>query len=239
MYSMRSIVGEAIILDSRRYKEADTKTLLSTDRYGHIYAIAPNARKSKHRFVGGLNILSHIEFSIDGKGELFILNESTLIDDNEDAFKSINAFLTASVLLEISERLFTLNNPDETAFYKLKFALKHIGDDKDTYLIFNFLRDSLITTGEIPEFERCAVCQSEIDRKKILFNYYKGGILCRKCAHTDNRGEYISSNLYDLMLSDELEVVNFDIKVARQGIFLLERYIRFKLNLTFKSFQFI
>jgi recombinational DNA repair protein (RecF pathway) len=97
----------------------------------------------------------------------------------------------------------------------------------------------MMDIGEIPEFEHCAVCQKTIDNKRLLFNYFKGGMLCPDCIKNDNRGEIISRRLYQFMISDELEVATFPENIIRQGIFLLERYLRFKLNITFRSFNFL
>ncbi|MCX7958785.1 MAG: DNA repair protein RecO [Deltaproteobacteria bacterium] len=236
---MRTLIGRAIVLERRDYKEADLKVLLTTDRFGHLYAVAPNAKKSRRRFVGGFNTFSLLEISADKKGDMYILNETTLIDENETAFENLGSFITASSLAEISERLFTLNNPDETAYYRLKFALDHLTGRKDIFLIFNFLRSLMTDAGEIPEFRFCAMCQGEIVDKRVLFNYFKGGILCRECSSKDSRGENISHNLYKLMLADEQDAEGFDESLQRQGIFLLERYLRFKLGITFRSFCFL
>ncbi|MGC8927541.1 MAG: DNA repair protein RecO [Myxococcota bacterium] len=236
---MKTIIDRAIILENRPYKDADSMVTLSTESSGHIIAIAPNAKKSKRRFVGGFNIFSLIEFSLDKKGELYLLNEGTLIDENEVTFSSLDAFIVSSAATEVALKLFTLNNPEETAFYRLKFLLEHISYEKELSTFFNFLRLCMIDTGEIPEFEHCASCQGEIDESKILFNYFKGGILCRDCMKNDNRGEVIHSRLYRLMLADEIEIATFSEGIIRQGIFLLERYLRFKLNITFRSFYFL
>ncbi|MCX7944279.1 MAG: DNA repair protein RecO [Deltaproteobacteria bacterium] len=236
---MKTLIGQAIILDKSELKEADIRVLLSTDNFGHIYAIGPNAKKSKIRFVGGLNTFSHIEFSINKKEELFILDESTLIDENGLAFENIHNFITASSLVEVAEKLFTLNNPAETAYYKLKFALAHLDNKKDLKLIFSFLNHSLIDIGEIPELSACTMCQRAITGKKILFNYYRGGIVCNICSKKDNRGENIPQNLYKFLTANASEANNFEERVVRQGIFLYERYIRFKLGISFKSFLFL
>ncbi len=236
---MRTIIGQAIVIDKRDYKEADIKVLLSTDRFGHIYAIGPNAKKSKRRFTGGLNIFSLLEFSADRKGDSYILNESTLLNENETAFSGLNPFIAASSFTEIASRLYTLNNPDETAFYRLRFSLEHLFEQGNISLVYSFLKSSMIDTGEFPEFINCAVCQGNIGGRRILFNYFKGGVLCNECMKKDGRGESISHNLYRFMLSDEPETGTFPDNVIRQGIFLLERYLRFRLNVTFKSLQFI
>ncbi|GEM_PF-6851137 len=236
---MRTIIGNAMVLENRDYKDADIKVLLSTDKNGHIYTVAPNARRSKKRFIGGLNNFSLIEFMAEKKGDFYVLNESTLLDENEHIFKSLEIFISASSIIEIALKLYTHNNPGETAFYRLKYAFEHLSEKKDLSIIFNFLRSALIDTGEIPEFQFCAVCQRRIEQKRFVFNYYRGGILCGDCLKKDNRGENISQILYTLMSSDDLEVYRFSDGVIKQGIFLLERYLRFRLNIFFKSFDFL
>ncbi len=236
---MRTIIGSGIILDKRDYKEADIKVLLSTDRYGHNFAVAPNGKKSKRRFVGGLNTFSLIEFSATRRSELIVLDETTLLDEYEVAFLNLESFAVASALVDISAKLFTINNPDETAFYNLRFALEHLSEKKDLHILFNFMKASMVEVGEMPEFQCCAMCHSEIKGNRILFNYYRGGVLCSDCLRKDSRGENISQNLYRLMLADELEMSHLSDNIVRQGIFLLERYLRFKLNIIFRSFSFL
>lgn len=236
---MRTLIGNAIVIDKRDYKEADIKVLLSTDKYGHIYVIAPNAKKSKRRFVGGLNLFSLLEFSVDKKGELFVLNESTLISENEVAFDSIENFLSASSIIEIAEKLYTLNNPEETAFYKLRHSLEHLPKGNGLYMIFDFLWSSTIEIGEGPEFHNCVICLSNIKSNKILFNYYRGGIVCGECMKKDNRGENISQDLYKFLASYNDEFIRPSKNMVRQGLFLLERYLRFKLGIKLNSFRFL
>ncbi len=236
---MNTLIGEAIILEVLSHREAGIRALLSTNNYGHIYVVAPNAKKSKRRYIGGLNIFSRVEYSIEMKNEMLVLNESTLIDEYESAFSSIEAIITASILCEVSSKLYSINNPDESAFMLLKHSLMHIEDRLDRGIIYSFIRESMIRVGEFPEFVNCAVCQNKIDRKSLLFNYYKGGVLCKVCAKTDLRGEHISQRLYDFFLSDEFERASQNENVHRQAIFLLERYLRFKLNIVFKGFRFI
>lgn len=236
---MKVVLGRAIVIERGDYKDADIKALLSTDGSGHIKIIAPNGKKSRRRFVGGVNLFSLIEYSAEKKGDVYILNESTLIDENEVAFRSIKGFIYASAIVEIATRLFTINNPDETAFYRLFPALKDVSDERGLYTLYKFLRSSMIDVGEIPELRHCVLCQKEVSDKVVLFNYYKGGVLCGRCRREDPRGEIISQSLYNLMLLDDRALDAYPATSVRQALFVLERYLRFTLNVSFSSFYFL
>lgn len=236
---MYTLIGEAIILDLVRHREAGKRVLLSTHNSGHLSVIAPNATRSKRRFIGGLNLFSRIEYSLECRNELMVLSESLLIDEYEIAFLSTGSFITASVLCEIAMRLYSVNNPNETAFLLLKYSFEHMQAGVDLDCVSTFLIRSMNKIGESPMLNTCAVCQGRVNKGSLLFNYYKGGVLCRGCARSDPRGEHISRDLFEFLTSDSAHRVNYAEKIKRQAIFLLERYLQFRLNIRLTSLRFI
>jgi DNA repair protein RecO (recombination protein O) len=67
----RAVKTEAVVLRSLRFAEADRILHLYTRERGRMGAIAKGARKTRSRFGGRLEPLSHVELVLhEGRGEL-------------------------------------------------------------------------------------------------------------------------------------------------------------------------
>src|SRR6266699_3633940 len=76
----RSLKTEAIVLRSLRFGEADRILHVYTLERGRMGAIAKGARKTKSRFGGRLEPLSHVELLLHvGSGELATVTGADLI----------------------------------------------------------------------------------------------------------------------------------------------------------------
>src|SRR6266404_794912 len=77
----RSYKTEAVVLRSIRFGEADRVLHLYTSERGRIGAVAKGVRKTKSRFGGRLEPLSHVELMLhEGSGELHTVTGVDLIN---------------------------------------------------------------------------------------------------------------------------------------------------------------
>src|SRR6266508_2240136 len=76
----RSYTTEAVVLRSFRFGEADRVLHLYTLERGRVGAIAKGVRKTKSRFGGRLEPLSHVELVLHhGRGELDTVTGASLV----------------------------------------------------------------------------------------------------------------------------------------------------------------
>src|SRR6266478_7361129 len=82
----RSYKTEAVVLRSIRFGEADRVLHLYTAERGRIGAVAKGIRKTKSRFGGRLEPLSHVELMLHrGSGELHTVTGASLIRPHDRA----------------------------------------------------------------------------------------------------------------------------------------------------------
>src|SRR6476619_6228525 len=82
----RSVTTEAVVLRSLRFAEADRILHLYTADGGRAGAIAKGARKTRSRFGGRLEPLSHVELVLhQGRGELATVTGASLVRAHDRA----------------------------------------------------------------------------------------------------------------------------------------------------------
>ena len=96
----RTQKSEAIVLRSIRFSEADRILHLYTAHRGRIGAIAKGVRKTKSRFGGRLEPLSHVELMLhEGSGELQTITGVELLrshhETREDGYRLIVGLIGA------------------------------------------------------------------------------------------------------------------------------------------------
>src|SRR5260221_5540794 len=82
----RSYKTEAVVLRSIRFGEADRVLHLYTSERGRSGAVAKGVRKTKSRFGGRLEPLSHVELMLhQGSGELQTVTGAALVHSHDAA----------------------------------------------------------------------------------------------------------------------------------------------------------
>ena len=114
----RTSTTEAVVLRSLRYSEADRILHLYTEDRGRVGAIAKGARKTRSRFGGRLEPLSHVELVLhEGRGELQTVTGASLVRSHakvrDDARRSAVGLVAAEAVLRLfpeqerNDRVFT------------------------------------------------------------------------------------------------------------------------------------
>src|SRR6185437_8380784 len=82
----RSYTTEAVVLRSIRFGEADRVLHLYTADRGRVGAVAKGVRKTKSRFGGRLEPLSHVELVLhQGAGELQTVTAAELVRSHRES----------------------------------------------------------------------------------------------------------------------------------------------------------
>ena len=114
----RTVKTEAVVLRSLRFGEADRILHVYTLERGRMGAIAKGARKTKSRFGGRLEPLSHVELMLHvGSGELATVTGADLVRPHaparEDPYRLAVGLIGAEAMLRLfpeqerSDRTFT------------------------------------------------------------------------------------------------------------------------------------
>ncbi len=186
----RTQKSEAIVLRSIRFSEADRILHLYTAHRGRIGAIAKGVRKTKSRFGGRLEPLSHVELMLhEGSGELQTITGVELLrshhETREDGYRLNVGLIGAEAML----RLFGEPEANERAFT----ALARFLDLLDTApplpgarpaldpLVLAFQLKLLWLAGYLPHLTSCVECGSPTTL--VGFSARAGGAVCADHEH--------------------------------------------------------
>jgi DNA repair protein RecO (recombination protein O) len=179
---------EVVVLRSLRFAEADRILHLYTHDAGRVGAIAKGARKTRSRFGGRLEPLSHVELVLhQGRGELQTVTGASLVRPHsairDDPGRLAVGLIGAEAVLRLfpeqerNVRVFTaltrfLDLLDETDVGRARPELDPLG--------LAFQLKLLWLAGYLPHMGSCVECGAE--GAIIGFSPRAGGAVCGDCA---------------------------------------------------------
>lgn len=182
--------GHAVVLNSTDYGESDRILSFFTKEYGKINGIAKGARRSRKRFVGNLDPLSHIKFNyFYGGGELVRVEDASLIEGFQNLRTDIERLSNACYLLELVSEM-TREGQVLPGVYNMLSGFLRMMDNgacPDGSLLRFFEIRLLAALGFMPCIDRCVVCSEPLDSlangpgRLKGFSSEKGGIVCGGC----------------------------------------------------------
>src|SRR5207302_571378 len=185
----RSYRTEAVVLRSFRLGEADRVLHLYTLDRGRVGAVAKGIRKTKSRFGGRLEPLSHAEVLLyQGSGELQTVTGVDLVRSHH-ATRDVQYRLGVGLVgAEAMLRLFTEQERNPRAFAALTRFLDLVDVLPERAsraaldpLALSFQLKLLWLSGYLPHLTSCADCGAT-DELLVGYSARAGGAVCRSCA---------------------------------------------------------
>ena len=177
------------MLRSFRFGEADRVLHVYTLDRGRVGAVAKGVRRTKSRFGGRLEPLSHVELVLHhGSGELATVTGADLIRSHRSAREDPYRLGVALVGLEAMLRLFSEQEANRRAFSALTRFLD-VADELPSRaparpaldpLALAFQLKLLWLSGYLPHLGSCAECGS--DGGLVGFLPSAGGAVCAACS---------------------------------------------------------
>jgi DNA repair protein RecO (recombination protein O) len=180
----RSYKTEAIVLRSMRFGEADRVLHLYTLERGRVGAVAKGIRRTKSRFGGRLEPMSHVELVLhEGRGELQTITGVQLVRPHSSARDGHYRLSVGFVGLEAVLKLFPEQEGNDRAFA----ALAHLLDEVEARdgrpaldpLVLAFQLKLLWLAGYLPHLTSCAECGAEAGL--VGYSPRAGGAVCGNC----------------------------------------------------------
>jgi DNA repair protein RecO (recombination protein O) len=183
----RTYKTEAVVLRSLRFGEADRVLHLYTLDRGRVGAVAKGIRRTKSRFGGRLEPLSHVEVVLhQGSGELQTVTGAQLIRPHSASRDSHYRLSAGFVALEAMLRLFPEQEKNERAFGALTKFLDLLdevepGEGRPVLdaLVLSFQLKLLWLAGYLPHLTSCAECGG--DSGLVGYSPRAGGAVCANC----------------------------------------------------------
>jgi DNA repair protein RecO (recombination protein O) len=185
----RTTRTEAVVLRSIRFGEADRVLHLYTVDRGRVGAVAKGVRRTKSRFGGRLEPLSHVELLLHaGSGELQTITGAQLVRAHQAARDDFYRLSVGLIGAEAMLRLFTEQERNERAFTALTRFLDVLDAAPRSGvrpqlepLALAFQLKLLWVSGYLPHLTSCAECGAD-DAALVGYSPRAGGAVCRPCA---------------------------------------------------------
>jgi DNA repair protein RecO (recombination protein O) len=188
----RSYKTEAVVLRSFRLGEADRVLHLYTLERGRVGAVAKGVRKTKSRFGGRLEPLSHVELVLhQGGGELQTVTGAELVRSHREAREHTYRLGVGLVGAEAMLRLFPEQEANDRAFRALVRFLDLLdrlepgeGERRPASLdplVLSYQLKLLWLSGYLPHVTSCAECGAETELSG--YSPQAGGAVCGACAN--------------------------------------------------------
>ncbi len=185
----RSYRTEAVVLRSLRLGEADRILHLYTLEHGRVGAVAKGIRRTKSRFGGRLEPLSHVELQLHrGSGELQTVTGVDLVHSHAVARDLPYRLNVGLIGAEAMLRLFTNEERNERAFTALTRFLEALDDLEPRRsrpaldaLVLSFQLKLLWLSGYLPHLTSCAECGAQ-NVPLVGYSPRAGGAVCSGCA---------------------------------------------------------
>jgi DNA repair protein RecO (recombination protein O) len=187
----RPLETEALVLQRTAFGEADWIVTLFTGEFGKVSALARGARKSKHRFSGGLEAFHNLSIQLkpSRSEDLLQLTEASISRPRFGLTSHLMAMQSAGKALNWHKRTFPIRLADAAAWQLTQRWLDSLDDSPppdssaaDTRLAEFGLR-LLNVLGWSLEFDKCVRCQKPCPPSSAAYvSPRDGGVVCRACG---------------------------------------------------------
>jgi DNA repair protein RecO (recombination protein O) len=182
-----------IVLRTYRLGEADRIVVLLTASHGKVRAVAKGVRKTKSRFGGRLEPLSHISLLLYQGRELDVVSQADTLDHFRPLHDDLGRLTRGIAMLEAVDQLAQERAPNPKLYRMLLGALRTLTTSESPLLLGAFYWKLLAAEGLQPELDACVSCGTP--EPLVAFDLDQGGVLCRPCR----RGVPVSPEAIDLM----------------------------------------
>ena len=202
---------EAIVLRLFDYGESDRIVTFYTAGFGKLRGIAKGARRSRKRFANALEPFScsQILFSSRGPDSLALIEASDVICHFPAIRADLEKTLSASYLIDLTDR-FTLEDKKNEALFSLLHAfLKMIEAGPFTEAILRFFELRLLRlSGYEPVLDHCLICKMPLEKETTYrFKAADGGLTCIACRPDSPDAIPVSlGTIRTLLLGREMEI---------------------------------
>jgi DNA repair protein RecO (recombination protein O) len=182
-----------VVLRTYKLGEADRIVVLLTRDHGKVRAVAKGVRKTKSRFGGRLEPLSHVSLLLYQGRELDIVSQAESLDHFRGLHDDLGRLTRGIALLEAVDQVAQERQPSARLYQMLVGALRTLAIADHPILVGAFYWKLLAAEGLQPELDGCVSCGSP--EALVAFDLDQGGVLCRTCR----RGVAISPEAVTLL----------------------------------------
>jgi DNA repair protein RecO (recombination protein O) len=182
--------SEALILRTYPFHEADLLVTFFTRAEGKVRGVAKAAKKSKRRFGGALEPLTHVtaHWEEKEKQELVRLDSCDIISSPLTAEMTYARVVALSYVAEVIDQLLPDREPNDDIFRLTLAVVNHLRAESIWMPLTYFDLWIVRLNGLLPDLHECVVCGSALNGSRAYFHPLADGLLCandRRLASTE------------------------------------------------------
>jgi DNA repair protein RecO (recombination protein O) len=172
--------SEALILRTYPFHEADLLVTLFTRTEGKIRGVAKAAKRSKRRFGGALEPLTHVlaHWEEKEKQELARLDSCEIIASPLVAELTYPRVVALSYVAEVIDQLLPDREPSDDIFRLALSVVKHLEAGPVWMPLTYFDLWIVRLIGLLPDLSHCAACGVALNGTRAYFHALADGLLC-------------------------------------------------------------
>ena len=185
-----------VVLRTYKLGEADRIVVFLTSGHGKVRAVAKGVRRTKSRFGGRLEPLSHVELLLYEGRELDIVTQAEMIEPWRPLRDDLIRLSQGIAMAEATEQVAQEREPSDALYRMLVGALRTLAERSSPLVVAAFYWKLLSLDGAGPVLSACASCGSGPPATPLVaFDLAEGGALCRGCR----RGQPLSPAALEVM----------------------------------------
>ncbi len=190
---------DGVVLRTIRLGEADRIVTLATAGHGKVRAVVKGVRKTKSRFGGRLEPLTHVACLLYEGRELDVVTQAETLDHFRAVRDDLDRVSRATAMLEAVDQVLQEREPNHRVYQMLVGALRALAAPEvlPALIVPAFFLKLLAAEGVAPLLDRCASCGTSAAAAGglVAFDLGQGGGLCRSCR----RGAAVSPDAFTLL----------------------------------------
>lgn len=172
--------SEALILRTYPFHEADLLVTLFTRAEGKIRAVAKSAKKSRRRFGGALEPLTHVvaHWQDKEKQELARLDSCDIVASPLALEVNYPRAVALGYVAEVLDQLLPDREPSDDVFRLSLSVIRQLKPDSIWMPLTYFDLWIVRLIGLLPDLHLCVVCGSILNGSQAYFHPLADGLLC-------------------------------------------------------------
>jgi len=172
--------SEAIVLRTYPLREADLLVTLFTRAEGKVHGVARSAKKSKRRFGGALEPLTHVRafYDVRERQELARLDSCEVLESPMASQVTYGRAVALGHIAELLDELLPDHEAND-AIFRLALSVLQALTGPDVWLPVTYFELWLTRlVGFLPELSECVVCGRNLNGSRAYFHALADGLMC-------------------------------------------------------------
>jgi DNA repair protein RecO (recombination protein O) len=172
--------SEALILRTYPFHEADLLVVLFTRTEGKIRGVAKSAKRSRRRFGGALEPMTHVvaRWEDKGKQELGRLDSCEVLASPLATEMTYPRVVGLSYVAEVIDQLLPDREPADDIFRLALAVVRHLKGQSLWMPLTYFDLWIVRLIGLLPDLSHCAACGTALNCHQAYFHALADGLLC-------------------------------------------------------------